>query len=230
MVKKSEEVLKELNEIYDEMPDTVGCVSCGKCCRVQHPHCYFSEFLNMYSYIIDSWDQKGISDLVSSCVERYLSNELNKPCVFLGANNMCKIYEKRDYNCRAFGIIPKKAYAKHVQEVKKNFPGMRLDLEKQSDCCGGVKPEKYIGAKKLDNLFGRIYELDRDLGVSQDDITAQNNYMTFHDHFLLFVYGAYPDFLNQLTAVKRSGSESDKKQIIDEIKKEMEKENGAKNA
>lgn len=227
MEDEAEKLIEKLNNIYKQMPDTIGCVSCGKCCRVQHPHCYFIEFINMYRHIVSSWSQKETSELIALCVERYISNDLEKPCVFLDEKNMCKIYHTRNYNCRAFGIIPKKVYAKRVREVKKNFPGVRLGLEKQTDCCGGVKPKTFIGAKKLDGLFEQIYNLDIELGVSPEDLAAQNNYMTFHDHLLLFLYGNNPQFLNQLTEVKRHGSEKDKVAIMTEIRREIEEQKDA---
>jgi len=217
----NEETFDELKSVYDKMPETVGCVSCGKCCKIQHPHCYFVEFLYMYDYVTSNWSAGQINELVISCVERYLSNDTNKPCVFLTKENKCKIYDRRDYNCRAFGIIPKKAYAQRVKEVKKNFSGIRLGLEKQSDCCGDVKPEVFIGINKLDELFLRIYKLDQKIGVSSEDLKSGNSYMTFHDHFLLFLYGSEPLFLKSLTEIKRSGSEKDKKLIIEQMRKEI---------
>lgn len=211
----------KLNELYSQMPDTTGCVGCGRCCKIQHPHCYLCEFINMYTYVIDNWTKNEVNTLIIDCVERYLSNDMNKPCVFLSEDNKCKVYNNRDYNCRAFGMVPKKIYAKHVKQVKKNFPGVRLGLEKQSDCCGSVKPEKFIGGKKLNEIFKNIYELDRDFGVSEEDMANGSTYMTFHDHLLLFVYGNNVPFINQLTEIKRNGTDSDKKQIVEEIRKQF---------
>jgi Fe-S-cluster containining protein len=212
----------ELDNLYGQLPNTVGCISCGKCCKVQHPHCYFVEFLNMYNHISTQWSSKSFQNLVVGCIERYISNDMEKQCVFLDEGNMCKIYDKRDYNCRVFGIMPKKMYAKRVKAVKKKFSGVKLCLEKQSDCCGGVKPEKYISEKKLDDIFEKIYDLDRKLGISQEDLASSNNYMTFHDHMLLYLYGDNVQFLQQLTHIKVNGSKEDKADFMKEIRSQME--------
>jgi len=221
MLQNRDLMFSELETIYAKMPKTLGCVSCGKCCKVQHPHCYCCEFYYIFS-AIEKWTEKEKIDLHINCVANYLSNSLQKRCVFLDVNNHCTVYEYRNYNCRAFGMIPKKAYAKRVKDVKKNFPGVRLCLEKQSDCCGGVKPETFIGARKLDEIFDEIRNLDRGLGITEDDINASNNYMTFHDHFLLYTYRDSQWMLEKLTDIKTKASDKEKNEFIMAIRKNME--------
>lgn len=216
-------LFQELRDIYAQMPETVGCVSCGKCCKVQHPHCYNIEFF----YILDAlqkWSEEEIGDLQLACISHYISNDMNKPCVFLDEKNRCKIYEHRDYNCRAFGIIPKKVYAKRVKEVKKKFPGVRLGLEKQSDCCGDVHPETFIGGKKLDQLFEAIRDLDRQMGIPEEEIHEANNYMTFHDHYLLYCYQNNQEFLQRLTNIKYNCDEAEKKRFVEDLRIALKKE------
>lgn len=123
------------------------------------------------------------------------------------------------HNCRAFGMIPKKIYTKRVKDVKKNFPGVRLGLESQSDCCGGVRPAQYIGGNKLDILFEQIRELDLLLGISREDIDNSYNYMTFHDHYMLFFYGRDQKTIKRLTSLKLEGTEANKRSFLENIKK-----------
>jgi Fe-S-cluster containining protein len=204
------------------MPGTIGCVSCGKCCEVQHPHCYTIEFYYILE-ALQSWTQQETVDLHMACVANYLNNDLEKPCVFLDENKRCRIHSHRNYNCRAFGIIPKKAYNKHVKQVKKKFPGVKLSLQKQSDCCGGVHPEVFIGARKLNEIFSKICDLDRDLGMEEKNIREGNNYMTFHDHYLLFYYHNKQDLLAQLTNIKNSCSKKEKESFLKSMREVFEK-------
>ncbi|MFW5890599.1 MAG: YkgJ family cysteine cluster protein [bacterium] len=206
-------LFNKLNEVYDSMPNAIGCIGCGKCCMVQHPHCFQIEFYYILSEI-ENWTKEEKEKLHIDCIKNYLSNSLEKKCVFLDENKKCKIYSYRDYNCRAFGIIPKKVYSKRVKNVKKNFLGVRLTLEKQSDCCGGVKAEEYIGKNKLDFLFEEIKKLDLELGVSQESCDNSDNYMTFHDHYLLHYYGKDVNMIKALTKIKTNSSEKEKEKFI----------------
>jgi len=121
------------------------------------------------------------------------------------------------HNCRAFGLIPKKLYAQRVKQVQKNFPGIRLELSKQSDCCGGVKPSQYIGKNKLDDLFEQIRNLDKKFGVSQENIDQNNNYMTFHDHYILYIYSERLDILQMLTDIKTSATDEMKLKFLKDM-------------
>lgn len=220
-------VFQKLENIYAQMPETIGCISCGKCCSVQHPHCFYVEFLYMMDGI-QSWTREQKFELHLACIKNYLSSSLNKKCVFLNQDKRCDIYHHRGYNCIAFGMIPKKVYTKRVKDVKKNFPGVRLGLESQSACCGGVKPVQYIGGNKLDALFEKIRDLDLLLGVSIEDIDESNNYMTFHDHYILFFYGKDQKTLERLTSLKLNGTDADKLSFLESIVKSFnaEKTNG----
>jgi len=215
----------ELNSLYEQMPKTIGCIGCGKCCKIQHPHCYSIEFYNML-YLLDDFTEEQKINLHAACLSNYLDNSINKPCVFLGEDNKCKTYSCRDYNCRSFGIVPKKAYAKHVKAVKKNFPGIRLGLEKQSDCCGGVRPEEFIGAKKLDEIFNKIADLDRKLGIADKDVDDGTSYMTFHDHYLLFYYRENTEMLEKLTQIKYNCSEQEKKAFVSAVMELLKNKSG----
>ena len=223
----SDDPFDKLKSLYSQMPKTIGCVGCGKCCKVQHPHCYVTEFYYILKGISD-WSIKEIADLHVACIANYFDNSMNKPCVFLSEDNKCRIYDYRDYNCRAFGIIPKKEYAKRVKSIKKKFPGQKLGLEKQSDCCGDVHPEVFIGANKLDKIFSDIRDLDHEINVPEEEIEDGNNYMTFHDHYLLYYYRDNPEFLKKLTYIKNNCSDSEKNSFIDFMDQFLKKKIGDK--
>ena len=202
--------LKELENAYSEMPASLNCTGCGKCCQVQHPNCYYIEFINMMLYINKNWTDKQKDLLHYSCVEKYLDNSLEKACVFLNEDMSCNIYEVRDFNCRAFGIIPKKSYADRVKKRNKEFKKSSLKLQKQTDCCPDIAPEKPISQARLDVIFEKIYSLDRDIGVPKEDLLSSDNYLTFHDHFMLHTYIDKPEILQALTEVKQSSDENKK--------------------
>ena len=214
--------IEKLYSIYKQLPESVGCIGCGKCCKVQYPHCYFIEFINIYNHINTNWNDHDKKELHIRCVEKYISNDLKKKCVFLDKNNKCKIYEQRDFNCRAFGIIPKKVYTERVKEAKKKFGNVNLPLQSQSECPGKIHPAIFIGKNKLHQLFTEIYDLDVKLGIPKEDLKEANNYMTFHDHYLLNYYKTHRDILENLTNVKLNFSDEEKKDFCKRMRDHLE--------
>jgi Fe-S-cluster containining protein len=217
----SEEKLKQLSEVYAQLPETLGCTGCGLCCMVQHPHCYYIEFVNMYNFVVNEWTVEQRYDLHYRCIENYLKNTLRKQCVFLDGERKCSVYNARDFNCRMFGAIPKKEYAKRVKKAAKRNPGVNLDLKKQSDCCKDIKPEAYIGRSKIDKLFQQIFDIDADI-FSNEDLSNGNNYMTFHDHYILHYFHDKVDVLKQLTHVKQEFSEEEKTDFMKKMREESD--------
>jgi len=209
-----EEKIELLNKIYGKLPDTLGCTGEGLCCMVQHPHCYYIEFVNMYNYISKNWSKEEIKNLHLSCVSNYLSNSTNKRCVFLSEEKKCRVYEVRDFNCRSFGCVPKMAYKKRVRAVKKKHKGVNLCLKSQSGCCKDLRPESYISESDLDALFYSIKDLDIDLGFSESEMNEASNYMTFHDHYLLYYFENNQDLLMKLTHVKMNYSDDEKAEFL----------------
>jgi Fe-S-cluster containining protein len=216
-VDKINNQIKYLEKAYKKLPKTLGCVSCGKCCQVQHPHCYYIEFLYMMRHIMDNWDQNKRLYLHLKCTDNYLSNNINKECIFLTKDMMCDLHNVRDFNCRSFGIIPKSEYAKRYEKRKKEFDGEDLCLKRQEDCCSDVRPESYISQSKLDDIFKSIYLMDQKIGVDKISADDTDNYMTFHDHYMLHVYSSNPTILKQLTEIKTDGSDEDKKSLIKDM-------------
>ena len=211
--------LKYLENAYSEMPSSLNCVGCGKCCQVQHPNCYYIEFINMIWYIEKNWTDRQRAMLQYKCAENYLSNSTNKECVFLNEDMSCSVYEVRDYNCRAFGIIPKKTYADRVKKKNKEFKKSLL-LQKQTDCCEDIKPSRPISDNKLDDIFEKIYSIDKNIGIPQDDLLGADNYLTFHDHYMVHMYHDNTNILQALTAMKES-DDNDKKEFLKYLYKNL---------
>jgi Fe-S-cluster containining protein len=212
--KEIEKQIKYLEKAYGQLPETVGCTSEGTCCKVQHPHCYYIEFVYMMKHIAGTWDSERRVDLHIKCIGNYLSNDMEKQCIFLNKDMMCDIHKVRDYNCRSFGIIPEKAYEERSNKRKEEFKGESLSLCKQTDCCKNVRPEKFISQKKLDEIFKKIYNMDVEIGIDSESVDAVDNYLTFHDHYILHFYASSLEILKLLTELKENGSEDDKQELL----------------
>jgi Fe-S-cluster containining protein len=216
-----DEQIKYLENAYSELPKTVGCTSEGTCCKVQHPHCYYIEFVYMMKHIVDNWPQEKRYELHIKCTENYLNNDINKQCIFLTDDMRCDIHKVRDFNCRSFGIIPEDAYRERYKKKKKEFNGKCLSLKRQKDCCLNVAPESFISQEKLDDIFNKIYEMDKSIGVDKQSIENTDNYMTFHDHYMLHCYSSSLTILESLTEVKKNGTKEDKVMLLQDMAKSL---------
>jgi len=206
--------IKYLENAYSELPQTLGCTSQGTCCKVQHPHCYYIEFVYMMKHIMDEWTQEQRYKLHVKCVDNYLSNDINKQCIFLTDDMMCGIHKVRDYNCRSFGIIPEDAYRERYKNKKKEFHGKCMSLKRQQDCCMNVRAETFISQESLNEIFEKIYDMDIQIGVDKDSVKDTSNYMTFHDHYMLHTYWNANSILESLTFLKENGSDSEKTDVL----------------
>jgi hypothetical protein len=124
-----------------------------------------------------------------------------------------------------FGNIPKQVYKRRVKNKEKEFSGTSLALKKQTDCCPKVKPARPISEAEMDSLFERIYNLDITIGVHPIDVAESNNYMTFHDHYILHCFMEDPEILQQLTHMKENFSESEKKNFLKSMRDNMGNKN-----
>jgi Fe-S-cluster containining protein len=94
------EILRQLPDLHDEAVESIDCLQCANCCKnysprfkttdikriSKHLRMKEGEFINTYLQI----DEDG--DYVLQM----------KPCPFLGAENMCSIYEVRPSDCARF--------------------------------------------------------------------------------------------------------------------------------
>ena len=105
--KKRTDLKSALQSIYhDTVSLKTNCCHSCTCCKVAMPQINYSEFINIASRI---WGDKEFDkvELICKSVEYFFRNEyekwgmdsLVKPCMFLGEDNRCKIYEERPLNC-----------------------------------------------------------------------------------------------------------------------------------
>jgi Fe-S-cluster containining protein len=102
--KLGNKVPKNLDEVFHSAHDNtfkaIDCLSCGNCCKTTSPIFYQRD--------IDR-AAKAVRLKPGAFIEKYLKIDEDKdyvlkqsPCVFLGANNYCAIYEDRPTACREY--------------------------------------------------------------------------------------------------------------------------------
>ena len=105
---------RQLDFIYKKIP-TTRCENCDDCCFAS-PEVYFSEFINIYSYIQDLPDD--VRHKIAERIIRYemLSNvTLEQKCPFL-EEKKCLIYDVMPLHCRFFGLYPDEEYLEQKKE------------------------------------------------------------------------------------------------------------------
>lgn len=225
-------VTAEARKVYEGTPETTCCHK-AECCNAGCPNMYFSEFLSIRRGMVDNLSKTERVALTVECIRRYLYNqdaEKPKPCVFLGTNNLCKIYPYRHLKCRLYGVIPDSLYAWIVDSVSRdmNVPKEKLPLCNQ---CPNVKVKPEFAAKFPDNKVPeseiramelRMRELDRSLGLSKQLQDQGFGFLTYHDWHLLFEFGE--DWMVKLTSMRTKLGEKEKEQFIEALKNALEKQ------
>ena len=93
-------------EIADEVAAGIDCLRCGRCCRDCEP-------------ILSDDDRRRLATRLGLTVERLQQQVLRyedsvwdpgwtfrqKPCPFLGIDNVCSVYEDRPDNCRDYPYL-----------------------------------------------------------------------------------------------------------------------------
>jgi hypothetical protein len=111
-------VLKALPELHEEAFEKIDCLHCANCCKNYSPRFkkpdikriakYLNmkdgDFINMYLFV----DSEG--DYVLK----------TKPCPFLGADNLCSIYDERPTDCHRFPYTDEDVLLKRQPLTLKN--------------------------------------------------------------------------------------------------------------
>ena len=111
-------VLKALPGLHEEAFSKIDCLQCANCCK-------------NYSPRFKTPDIKRISKVLglreSEFIEKYLLVDEEgdfivntKPCPFLGADNLCSIYEDRPSDCRRFPYTDEDVIIKRKELTLKN--------------------------------------------------------------------------------------------------------------
>jgi Fe-S-cluster containining protein len=124
-------VLKQLPELHEEAFSKINCLDCAACCK-------------NYSPRFKTPDIKRISRVLkmreSVFIDQYLRLDeegdyvvRSTPCPFLGADNLCSIYEDRPSDCRRFPYTDEDVFLKRPRITLKNAsfcPAVYYVLEK----------------------------------------------------------------------------------------------------
>lgn len=185
-------IFTSLNDLYADLPDSkcLGCPSTGgakvvaECCKRGVPPAYQVEFLNMLNATSD-WSDDEKQDLILQCIEIARNPKMDKPCVFLGPDDGCKIYNNRPLNCRLYGMCggvgdKPRAYAWSLERFEHEFANIedaKFYFEKLFS--GDFNPDKINAAIKRD--FG----VERESGIVnrecpnvavENDVVVESDY------------------------------------------------------
>lgn len=217
---KFKEAKKKLNALRKKIPETVGCEvhsppgkegGCESwCCRKQSPSAMFSEFLDTWTEVERTWTQREISEIMLKAVERYLFPDSHAGCIFHdGDSNRCRIHRSRSLNCHFYGQIPEDCFETRRQRLTVLYP----DKEHPSQCnlvkTKGPRPT----ADDINAWFKELTFIEEDfLGKGMGTDADGGSYRHYHDHVLLHLCDE--EILGQLTSLRVSGSESEKKRYM----------------
>ena len=124
-------MLKALPQLHEDAFDKVDCLACANCCKNYSPRFKQPDIKRI---------AKRLKIKEGDLVARYLKldNEgdyvvKQSPCPFLGADNMCDIYEDRPSDCRRYPYTDEDVLLKRVALTLKNAtvcPAVFTVLEK----------------------------------------------------------------------------------------------------
>lgn len=216
---KNKNVIKRISNllnIYKKLPETNGCMEniskcdgCGGwCCRIQSPQLLYSEFLNIWNFILKTFDIDDIIDILEKSLLNYVEGDINKGCIFLNTeNSFCKIYKYRPFNCRTYGIVPKEDFDKNKQKVEKRLKGvLGVSIKDQ---CNLVKTEngEILTSEKIDKIWKELVNVEENIGIESYLINDNigGSYRTPHDHILLYVM---PEKMQELLVELRKNNKN----------------------
>jgi len=229
--KKRTNLKSTLQSIYNDTVSmqTTCCHTC-ECCNVAMPQINYSEFVQI---VITVWKEKSheeILNVICKSLEYFFRYEyekwgmdaLIKPCMLLGKDNMCTVYEDRPLSCRLYGLWPEEMYNKRVDKFTKAYEKYGLkkeDLPLHSQCplVKRVDPSVALTEEVIDGLFKQLDDLDKKIGdFSEAQVRQKENYRTFHDWLLLNILGE--NWLSQLTTFILAADLSTMKDQIEALK------------
>ncbi|HEY5691643.1 MAG TPA: YkgJ family cysteine cluster protein [Cyclobacteriaceae bacterium] len=106
------------HRLHDEVFEEVDCLECANCCKTTSPIFYQTD--------IDR-AAKAVRMKPGDFIEKYLKVDEDRdfvlksaPCVFLGSDNYCSIYESRPKACRQYPHTNRKKMVQIVDLTYKN--------------------------------------------------------------------------------------------------------------
>ena len=201
----------KLQNIYDTIPDTKGCLEniekkegCKAwCCKIQTPQLLYSEFLLIWDFVSKNWDDSEICNLFERCMLNAVDIIPSKGCVFFdNKTNMCKIHNVRPYNCRIYGITPDEEFNPRYEKLKEEYDGIiGAVLKPQCDLVSTID-DNPITTEDTDNWWVKLSAVERSIGIPEKFVTDRmgGSYRTPHDHVML--YNLPENVLNSLAGIR----------------------------
>ena len=127
-------VLKQLPDLHEAAFSNINCLDCAACCKNYSPRFKTTDIKRISKYL----KQKE-----GEFIENYLKVDeegdfvlQSKPCTFLGADNMCSIYDVRPSDCSRFPYTDEDVLLKKQVITLKNVtfcPAVYFVIEKLMD-------------------------------------------------------------------------------------------------
>ena len=111
-------VLKALPELHEEAFKKIDCLQCANCCKNYSPRFKKPDIKRIAKYLnMKDGDFINMYLFVDSDGDYVLKT---KPCPFLGADNLCSIYEERPTDCHRFPYTDEDVLLKKQNITLKN--------------------------------------------------------------------------------------------------------------
>ncbi len=111
-------VLKQLPAYHDEAFEKIDCVKCANCCKTYSPRFKTPDIKRI---------ARHLKMKEGNFIETYLKIDedgdyvaKSTPCPFLGADNLCSIYEQRPSDCHRFPYTDEDVLIKRQDITLKN--------------------------------------------------------------------------------------------------------------
>jgi len=222
---KIEQALKELNKVYEDIPETKGCLEyinkpkeeggCNAwCCQYNSPSVLFIEFKNTWNYISQNWSTEEIANIIIKAVENFMDDRISKTCIFFDQEKrLCTQHEHRPYACRMYSQTPEEEFNPKYERLKilyKDRPDAVIRPQCNLTETVGEPPTK----EQSDKWWNDLVEIEKSIGIDPKLITdePQGTYRTYHDHIILNVLPEKT--ANYLNDIKANGTIQEKKMAV----------------
>ncbi len=111
-------VLKQLAGLHEEAFSKIDCLQCANCCKNYSPRFKTPDIKRISKHL-----KMRESDFIDTYLKVDEDGDFvvkSTPCPFLGANNLCSIYEQRPSDCQRFPYTDEDVFIKRQQLTLKN--------------------------------------------------------------------------------------------------------------
>jgi Fe-S-cluster containining protein len=226
--KKLNEANKRLVVLYEKIPSTKGCLEniyaeknpCKAwCCEQQNPQLLYVEFYNAWSHMLATWCNEDILQIIDASLKTYLSENAVKGCVFFDDNRrLCRIHERRPYNCRIYGITPDDEFKPRYEKLKVIYPHIRYQCNLVS-----TQNNNPVTKNNIENWWLELKSIEMGAGIKIADIhdDVGGSYRTFYDHILLHLLGEAG--MEYLTYARLNFSATQKTEVVKKSLEQIKK-------